>query len=262
MDERSISETVISKMIISAPTPTPPPISKAADPILPPTPPQSENASRVRIEILPSSAVADEPLMAALTSLVNGVYRVADAGIYNAEFERMSPGEIPELVRAGQLAAAFLLPLTDNGSDINAINTNNTSPANHTIINGIRGNAKHSSYQGNLIGCVCVKQISPTTGEFGMLVLDPSYRGSGLGRDLVRFAEERCRRDLKLSTMRLELLVPLHFEHAGKMRLQAWYTRMGYVMTQLRDFSEAYPQLHRLLSGPTEYRVFEKSLLA
>lgn len=179
------------------------------------------------IQVPAPSTASDATLVAALTSLVNNVYGEAEGTIYKSVFSRTSKTQIAAHLAAGELAVA-----------------------------------SSSSTGSKPVGCVFVKRLTPSVGEFGMLAVDPAVRGTGLGRDLVRFAEDRCRRELGVSTMRLELLVPVHFEHEGKTRLQAWYTRLGYVMTELGDFGEAYPALNALLAGPTEYRVFEKKLVA
>lgn len=97
-------------------------------------------------------------------------------------------------------------------------------------------------------------------GGFGMLALDAAYRGSGIGRDMVIFAEEHCRK-MGLEVMQLELLLPVDFEHAFKKRLQDWYLRMGYRIVKLAAFQDEYPQLEVFVSEPCKYQVFEKSLI-
>ncbi|KAI0508785.1 hypothetical protein F5B22DRAFT_384418 [Xylaria bambusicola] len=192
---------------------------------------ESNNVNeRARITVPPSSAADDEALVQALTLLVNAVYSEAERGIYSTQFERTSTSDIAALLRAGELAVAYLSPFDENSAPT---------------------------------GCIAMKQAGPSTGEFGMLAVDPAHRGSGVGRDLVFFAEDWCRRRLlgvRNAAMRLELLFPVHFQHEGKLRLQAWYEKLGYVLIELRDFEKAYPRLFELLSGPTEFRVYEKKL--
>src|SRR5215813_15488505 len=62
---------------------------------------------------------------------------------------------------------------------------------------------------------------------FRSLVADPAHRGTGVGRELVRFAERRSR-EQGLATMQLEVLVPRQWSHPSKEFLKAWYTRIGY----------------------------------
>ncbi|KAF2973436.1 hypothetical protein GQX73_g103 [Xylaria multiplex] len=221
-------------------------ISEIADPAFTneaaestPAPSQrSDDNTKAMIEVPPSSAADDKHLTEALTALVNAVYSTAERDIYSTDFERTSTEDVADLLRAGELAIAYL-PRPDANEDASSF---------------------HQTW-GTPIGCISMKQISPTTGEFGMLAVDPAHRGAGVGGGLVRFAEERCYRNLGLGAMRLELLAPVHFEHGGKTRLQAWYESLGYVHVELRDFKGAYPHLHELLSGPTEFRVFEKRLV-
>ncbi|KAI0418595.1 hypothetical protein F5X98DRAFT_113378 [Xylaria grammica] len=214
-----------------------------------PAPSQRDNDNHngtptAKIEVPPSEAADDKQLTEALTVLVNAVYSSAERGIYKTDFERTSAEDVAELLRAGELAIAYLPRPKDDKDD------------------DVQGGSSFHQTRGTPIGCISMKQISPTAGEFGMLAVDPAYRSGGVGGDLVRFAEERCYRDFGLGAMRLELLAPVHFEHIGKTRLQAWYERLGYAHIELRDFQKAYPRLYELLSGPTEFRVFEKKLVA
>ncbi|KAI1300568.1 hypothetical protein F5Y03DRAFT_385902 [Xylaria venustula] len=210
--------------------------------------------SKAEIAVPPPSAADDKAFITALTTLVNRVYSEAERGIYRTDFELTSPEDVAELVRAGEVAVAYCLPDAD-AADISAPHSNHDD----------EGKDAEVSAQPIPIGCIAMKQVGPSTGEFGMLAVDPSQRGYGIGGDLVRFAETWCLRRLEQGTtatvtIQLELLAPVHFEHAGKTALQAWYERMGYSHVELRDFRAVYPRLFELLSGPTEFRVFEKRL--
>ncbi|KAI0158576.1 hypothetical protein BJ166DRAFT_498636 [Pestalotiopsis sp. NC0098] len=187
----------------------------------------------------PPAAAEDAALVECLRGVVNLVYGETEGDIFVDGYQRVSTEEMVDIVRAGQLAVAYLT--------------------------GSPSSSSPSPSREDAIGCMRI-QILPggenKTGELGMFAVDPAYRGGGLGRDMVAFAESHCRSALGLETMRLELLVPRgDVEHAFKKRLQAWYERMGYAMVQLGDFQDDYPQLAPLLRGACEYRVYEKSLL-
>ncbi|KAI0970630.1 hypothetical protein F4678DRAFT_114124 [Xylaria arbuscula] len=227
--------------------------------INPPSPPPQPSITtthhsapnRAEIAVPPPSAADDKAFITALTALVNKVYSQAERGIYRTDFERTSTEDVAELLRAGEVAVAYLPP-PDADAAV-AANSNEDSEV---------------SAQPIPIGCIAMKQVGPSTGEFGMLAVDPSQRGAGIGGDLVRFAETWCLRRLEQGTtatgntvtIQLELLAPVHFVHAGKTALQAWYERLGYARVELRDFRAVYPRLFELLSGPSEFRVFEKRL--
>jgi N-acetylglutamate synthase-like GNAT family acetyltransferase len=78
-----------------------------------------------------------------------------------------------------------------------------------------------------IVGAVRVQRLDTGEGELGMLVADPAHRGTGVGRELIRFAE-RWSRERGLGTMQLEVLVPRQWSHPSKEFLKAWYTRLGY----------------------------------
>lgn len=114
---------------------------------------------------------------------------------------------------------------------------------------------------GRIVGSVRVQRLDEGTGEFGMLVADPAHRGVGVGRELVRFAEGKCRTD-GLGTMQLELLVPREWSHPTKEFLADWYTRIGYRITRTGTIDEAYPALAPLLATPCDFVIYQKELAA
>lgn len=171
----------------------------------------------------PATSAADDPkFVNILVDVVNAVYSEAEQGIFKPGYQRTTFAEVAGLIRSGQLAVAY-------------------------------------GDQEDPVGCIFVKVLSPTRGDFGMLALDSAYRGGGFGRQMALFAEQHCR-GLGCTVMQLELLVPTTFNHAFKERMQAWYLRMGYEIVNLGQFEKEYPALAPLLAGPTEYRIFEKPL--
>ena len=92
-----------------------------------------------------------------------------------------------------------------------------------------------------------------------MLVAAPEHRGTGVGRDLVAFAEQRGR-ERGLRAMQLELLLPRTWQHPSKEFLKAWYGRIGYQPIRTRSIDAAYPHLAPLLATPCDLAVYEKHL--
>ncbi|KAK3346647.1 hypothetical protein B0T25DRAFT_521020 [Lasiosphaeria hispida] len=200
-------------------------------------PPAAAPPEPVQIAIPDPSITSDTALMARLTELVNAVYTAAEEGLFSPAYQRTSADELRQLIRARELALAWR-------SDI-------TAPTSQTP-SAIPASA--------LVGCVRITSLSPTHGDFGMLVCDPTFRGSGTGRDLVKFAEEASRAAGK-TVMQCELLVSVDFSHPFKTRMQGWYERMGYQVVKNGDFGADYPHIAPHLITKTEYRVFEKALV-
>ncbi|KAL4731862.1 hypothetical protein ACLX1H_000857 [Fusarium chlamydosporum] len=179
---------------------------------------------QIIVQVPPVNDADDETLITTLADIVNTAYTIAESDIFTPSYKRTSAPEIAKFICNNQLAVAYL--------------TSTNEP----------------------VGCVFIKLLTPTLGEFGMLALDSKYQGTGLGRQLAVFAEDECRRR-GCTVMQLEILVPSTFHHEGKARLLGWYMRMGYKLVKLGDFGQDYPELVNLLAGPTEYRVFEKALV-
>ena len=164
----------------------------------------------------------DDPALAEeIADLVNRVYAEAEAGLWVDGAARTSPDEVADLIRAGQIAVI------------------------------------HSDER--VVGAVRVQQLNDGLGEFGMLVAAPEQRGTGVGRDLVSFAE-RWARESGLSGMQLELLVPRTWAHPVKEFLRGWYTRIGYEVVRTGDFDADYPALVPHLACPCDFLIFRKDL--
>ncbi|MEU5264096.1 GNAT family N-acetyltransferase [Amycolatopsis sp. NPDC021455] len=175
----------------------------------------------MEIELLPPSAADDGAVVARLTDLVNQVYAEAEKGLWQDDTDRTSTAEMAGLVRAGEIAVA-------------------------------RGD-------GDLAGSVRLRRLDEHTGEFGMLAADPARRGVGVGRELVRFAEQASR-DAGCREMQLELLVPRDWTHPSKVFLAEWYGRLGYRVTHHVDLAEDYPHLAPSLATPCDLFVYRKGL--
>ncbi|SEF15142.1 GNAT family N-acetyltransferase [Jiangella alba] len=173
------------------------------------------------VELLGPGAAGDVALVEALAALVNGVYADSETGLWLDGASRTSAAEVAGFIRAGEIAVA-----RDDG---------------------------------RTIGCVHVQRWDDATGEFGLLAADPEHRGSGVGRALVRFAEDRSR-DEGRTTMRLELLVPRAWTHPAKAFLAQWYERIGYRVVRRGSIDEDYPHLAPLLATPCDFLVWHKPL--
>jgi ribosomal protein S18 acetylase RimI-like enzyme len=175
----------------------------------------------IEVQLLSHDARADAALMERISELTNEVYAVAEAGLWTDGATRTSVGEIVQFTRAGQIAVARM--------------------------------------GGQVVGCVRVQRLDERTGEFGMLCADPARRGVGIGRELIRFAERKCRAD-GMSTMQLELLVPRDWTHPTKQFLAEWYSRIGYRIARTGTIDKAYPELAPLLATPCDFVIYRKHL--
>lgn len=177
--------------------------------------------AEAEVGLLPASASGDVMLVDGLTALVNQVYAIAEKGLWLDGVARTTAAELASLIRASELAVA--------------------------------------RRAGAIVGCVRVQRLDDYRGEFGMLAANPAQRGTGVGRALLRFAEELCAaRGLRM--MQLELLVPRHWAHPSKTFLEGWYTRNGYRLIRTDRPEEALPHLAPRLATACEFRIYHKAL--
>jgi GNAT superfamily N-acetyltransferase len=175
----------------------------------------------IDVRIAPAAAAGNTMLVNQLAALVNGVYAVAEEGLWADGTPRTTSAEMAGLIATGQIAVA-------------------------------RAGER-------IVGAVRVQRLDTGEGELGMLVADPAHRGTGVGRELIRFAE-RWSRERGLGTMQLEVLVPRQWSHPSKEFLKAWYTRLGYRPVRTGQVEESYPELAPLLATPCDFVIYHKSL--
>jgi GNAT superfamily N-acetyltransferase len=117
-----------------------------------------------------------------------------------------------------------------------------------------RGELAVADGDGRLIGCVRVAGA-----ELGLLAVARDATGRGVGRALVRFAEDAAR-ERGAAAMRLELLVPRSGTHRAKVRLHEWYSRLGYRVVGRAGFEVAYPDAALWLAVPCDLVTYSKRL--
>jgi GNAT superfamily N-acetyltransferase len=164
---------------------------------------------------------ADEVLVEDLVHLINRAYAVGEAGLWLEGATRTGASEISEAIRSGGMLTAAL--------------------------------------DGSLVGCAYARPLEAGAADLGLLAVEPERWGSGVGRVLVHSAEELMR-SRGATTIQLELLVPKEWVHPEKVRLRAWYTRLGYRFVRSAPFDEVAAHLAPQLATPCEFLIFHKPL--
>jgi GNAT superfamily N-acetyltransferase len=175
------------------------------------------------VELLAPAQARDALLIEELVRLVNEAYAIGEAGLWLAGTVRTGSDEIAEAIRAEGMIAATV--------------------------------------EGRLVGCAYVRPLDASTADLGLLAVAAERWGDGVGRELVRSAEELMR-SRGASTMQLELLVPKDGVHPQKERLRAWYTRLGYRVVRTAPFEAVAAHPASRLAEPCEFLIFHKPLEA
>lgn len=175
----------------------------------------------MEIKMLTSNVATRD--MAQLADIVNRVYKEAEKGIWSDGQARTDAAEIQALAAEGELAIARV--------------------------------------NGEVAGCVRISQIDADTGEFGILAVDQAKQGTGVGRKLVDFAEEKLRA-AHVRLMQIKLLVPRAGMDANpvKVALHDWYVRLGYEKVGTELIDEARREIGIDLAIPCQFIVFRKKL--
>ena len=112
---------------------------------------------------------------------------------------------------------------------------------------------------GRVVGCACVRPLDTSTADISFISARPESWGGGIGREVVRAAEELVR-SRGATEMQLELLVPKEGVHPAKERLREWYERLGYQVVRTASFEEIATHLAADLAKPCEFLIFRKPL--
>ena len=175
----------------------------------------------IEIQMLPCNASTNMVDMEHITNIVNRLYAASEESFWMHGAVRTTVAEMAEFTSGGEIAVARSM--------------------------------------GQIVGCVRVRRIDKETGEFGMLAVDDEYQGTGIGRELISFAEQKCQKE-HLHKMQLELLVPLKGSHPAKVILENWYTRIGYHPVHTETIDASFPNLAQMLAIPCKFVVFQKEL--
>jgi GNAT superfamily N-acetyltransferase len=175
----------------------------------------------VEVEKLAAGDAGDEDVVRDLVGIVNAAYAVGEKGLWKEGFTRIEPAEIANAIRADGLLAARI--------------------------------------DAELVGCAQVKQLEDGAYDLGLVSAAPDRWGSGIGRELVRSAEDEMR-SRGVTDVQLELLVPQQGTHPAKERLREWYTRIGYRIARTAPFDEIVAHLAPQLAVPCEFLIFRKRI--
>jgi GNAT superfamily N-acetyltransferase len=175
-----------------------------------------------QIEPLAPGAAGDEVLVHQLAQLINGAYAAGENGLWLEGTTRITAAEVARTIAGGGMLVA--------------------------------------TFDGGVVGCGHVRPLDPATAVLGLVSVAPQQWGGGVGRELVRSAEELAR-SRGVTAMQLELLVPRGWVHPEKDRLRAWYLRLGYEVVRSAPIEEilTHAAAARLVT-PCEFLVFRRSL--
>jgi GNAT superfamily N-acetyltransferase len=175
------------------------------------------------LDLLTAGAAADPSLVDAVAGVINRAYAAGEDGLWLPGTRRTTPADVADLIAGGGMLVARL--------------------------------------DGEVVGCGYVRPLDATTADLGLISASPEHQGTGIGRAIVRAAEE-LERSRGVTTMQLELLVPKEWVHPQKERLRAWYSRLGYETVGTATFEEVATHSASQLATPCEFLVFRKSLAA
>lgn len=170
---------------------------------------------------LEAAAADDDVLVGGLADVINRAYAMGESGLWRDGTQRITPAEVVEAIGGGDMLVAEV--------------------------------------DGRIAGCAHVRPLDATTADLGLVSADPELHGRGVGRALVRAAEELMRAR-GTATAQLELLVPVGRLHPDKERLREWYSRLGYRIVRTAPFEEIATHAASELTTPCEFLVFRKPL--
>jgi len=148
---------------------------------------------------------------------------------------------------ATETGAAELVPLINRAFEVELkFFTSERIDLAATLEHLKKGTFLLAEHDGKLAGCNYV-ELQGDSGYFGLLSVDPSHQGRGLGRRLVEQAEEFCR-NAGCRVMRIRVL-----NH--RTELPPFYEKLGYRTAQIEEVEQKPTAL-----VPYHFIIMEKSL--
>jgi hypothetical protein len=114
-------------------------------------------------------------------------------------------------------------------------------------------------YEGLLVTAVHLERIDKFSFRFGMLVTNNEYQGKGIANQMRLFVEKEAK-SKGAANMLLEILKPEYETHTEKDKIQQWYQRYDYSLSEIQAFSEWYPHLAKIIKIPSELYILSKLL--
>jgi ribosomal protein S18 acetylase RimI-like enzyme len=167
------------------------------------------------------TVASSESLASEVAEIINAAYAVGEDGLWVEGTTRTDPEKVAGMIRSGGVLVAMR--------------------------------------DGEVVGCASVRPLDASTAELGFISSRPETWGGGIGRQLVRGAEELMR-SRGATEMQLELLVPKEGVHPAKERLRDWYERLGYRVVRTAPFEEIATHPADDLAKPCEFLIFRKPL--
>lgn len=180
----------------------------------------------IGIQQLPTTAVDDTDIISHITQLINVAFFNAQSALFDEAEKRTNTTEIRSAIGAGEIFVA---------RDVND----------------------------HIVGVTQLHFHSKTTASLGMLAVEASQHGKGLGRRIADHVEEESRRR-GATTMQVELLVPKDSSLApAKERLRGWYLLLGFKLVDTSTLGDwGLKELETRLLVPCDFLIYQKSVAA
>ena len=132
--------------------------------------------------------------------------------------------------KATEADAESLVPLINRAFEVELqFFTSDRIDLDETIRHLRKGIFLIAEAEGQLAGCNYV-ELREDSGYFGLLSVDPSFQGRGLGRELIEQAENFCR-DAARKVMRIRVL-----NH--RTELPPFYEKLGYHVSRIEEVEQ------------------------
>lgn len=163
----------------------------------------------------------DSKNISRIANLVNTSYKNSEVGFWNDNFIRTDEDDIQKLIINNEIAVC--------------------------------------SHQDKVVACLKYNTVDSKTVGFGMLAVDISYRGLGIGKELIKLTELYA---IKLGARHIQIEI-LDFElgnHPQKKFLRNWYSNQGYKFIRNINFKKKYAFLIGMSKEELRVELWSKEL--
>jgi len=174
---------------------------------------------RLVVEKLGQDASKNKQLAKQLTTMINQAFRSTESGMWQSTMQRTNADDIVDFIQNGEMVCVYK--------------------------------------KAKVAGCMRLQRITEEIAEIGMLAVDLTEQGLGVGRSLIQFGEaELIAQGYKI--LQIELLKPKNYSDESREKLQQWYERLGYNQVEEHPLEEVLPELASGLKVPSKFTVLHK----
>ena len=113
--------------------------------------------------------------------------------------------------------------------------------------------------EGEILGFVCVKKVSPEILSFSMLTIIEKHQKKGYGNIILKYIIRKAKKG-NFNNITIEILCAKNWKHPQKEFLIKWYTKHGFIFIREFSFEKLYPSHAKYMKSKLVFKEYCKPI--